>query len=212
MASGIQNGSISVDVSEAAEGTPVTVTAIPAAGYKLEAITVNGTPIEGNTFSMPAANVTVGATFVEKTAVTATYTVASKTNVTVTGTAPARSSATYSSTYNTVCQLTSGNSMTLTLSGYNGATITGLTLSMRSNGSGGGGTLSATCGSSTIASIADSKFNTSNWHGSWSTEYVDVTPAVTETLVDGNVVITIAATANSLYCQSSSATSVPSAL
>ena len=202
VASGIQNGTVSVSAAQAAAGDTVTVTATPASGYKLEAITVNGSPITGNTFTMPAAAVTVSATFVESTAVTAIYTVASKTNVTVTGTVPAGSSATFASTYNTLCQLTSGNSMTLTLSGYNGATITGLTLSMRSNGSGGGGTLNATCGNATIASIADSKFNTANWHGSWSTNYVDVNPTVTATTIDGNVVITIAATANSLYCRS----------
>ena len=201
VASGIQNGSVSTDVSEAPEGDTVTVTATPADGYKLEAITVNGTPIEGNTFAMPAADVTVGATFVEKTSVTATYTVASKTNVTVTGTAPAGSSAVYAQTASQVSQATSNNTIRLTLSGYNGATITGLTLSMKSNSNKGAGSLSVTCGDAVIAGIADSKFNTANWHGAWSTNYVDVTPVVTATLVDGTVEILISATENSLYCQ-----------
>ena len=133
----------------------------------------------------------------------ATYTVASKTSVTVSGTTPDGSSAAYSQTYGTVSQATSGNSMTLTLSGYEGTTITGLTLSMKSNSKGGAGSMSMTSGGATLASISDSSFNNANWHGSWSTSYVDVTPNVTATTIGNNtVVITIAATANSLYCQS----------
>ena len=62
-----------------------------------------------------------------------TYTVSSTSEVTITGSAPKGSSATYSSTYNTKCQLTGGEKMTLTLSGYAGKKITGLTMSMKSN-------------------------------------------------------------------------------
>ena len=102
--------------------------------------------------------------------------------------------------------------MTLTLSGYKGATITGLTLSMRSNTSKGAGSLSMTSGSDTLASIADSKFNTANWHGAWSTSYVDVTPTVTATTIgDNTVIITIAASTSSLYCQSFTITYEPPA-
>lgn len=57
------NGTLSVDKTEAAEGETVTVTANPATGYELEAITVNGTAITGTTFEMPAEAVTVAATF-----------------------------------------------------------------------------------------------------------------------------------------------------
>ncbi len=133
-----------------------------------------------------------------------TYTVASKTSVIVSGTAPDGSSATYSQTYaNAAGQATAGNSMTLTLSGYVGTKITGLTLSMKSNSSKGAGSMSMTSGGATLASIADSNFNTANWHGSWSTAYVNVTPNVTATTIGNNtVVINIAASANSLYCES----------
>ena len=135
-----------------------------------------------------------------------TYTVESTSKVNVTGTAPEGSSATYASTYNTKCQLTNGNSMTLTLSGFEGNKITGITLSMRSNKSGGKGSLTAVAGTTTIASIADAAFNTASWNGAWSTEYVDITPKLTKDNYsikkDENVVITIAASANSLYCQS----------
>lgn len=57
------NGTLSVDKTGAAEGETVTVTANPATGYELEAITVNGTAITGTTFEMPAEAVTVAATF-----------------------------------------------------------------------------------------------------------------------------------------------------
>lgn len=136
---------------------------------------------------------------------TVTYTVASATSVTVSGDAPEGSSATFNNTYtNNKQQMTSGNSQTYTLSGYDGCAITGIKLSMKSNASGGGGSLSVKAGSKTIASIADSKFNTASWNGNWSTSFVDIKPTVTETLVGAgeDVVVVIKASANSLYCQS----------
>lgn len=135
---------------------------------------------------------------------TVTYTVTSSSAVSVSGEAPTGASATYQSTYNTKCQLTNGNSMTLTLSNYAGVKITGLTMSMKSNSSKGAGNYSMNVGNTTISSIATAKFNTASWNGAWSTSYVDVTPSVTATTVgaDKNIVITIAATENSLYCQS----------
>ena len=67
---GIENGVITTDVAEAEEGATVTITATPAEGYKLESISVkNGEEdVEvsaENTFVMPAAPVTISATFVE---------------------------------------------------------------------------------------------------------------------------------------------------
>lgn len=135
-----------------------------------------------------------------------TYTVESKSSVSVSGDVPTGATATYSSTYSTMCQLTKGNSMTLTLKGFAGNKITGIKMSMKSNKSGGAGSFSAKVGETTISSISDAKFNTTNWYGEWSTSYIDVTPAmslpykVIETNED--VVIKIEATANSLYCQS----------
>ena len=66
VAEGIENGAIAVDKAEAVAGETITVTATPADGYELEAITVNGEAIEGNTFVMPAVAVTVAASFKEK--------------------------------------------------------------------------------------------------------------------------------------------------
>ena len=137
---------------------------------------------------------------------TVTYTVTSKTAVSTSGTAPEGSSATYAQTYSTACQATSGNSFTLTLSKYEGYIIKGITLSMKSNASKGAGNLSVVAGSETIASIANANFNTASWYGSWSTTYVDVEVSMTNESYtikkDENVLITINATANSLYCQS----------
>lgn len=137
---------------------------------------------------------------------TVTYTITSKTAVSTRGTAPSGSSATYSQTYSTTAgQMTSGNSTTLTLSGYEGTTITGITLSMKSNSSSGKGSLSVTVGSTNIASISNAAFNNASWYGSWSTSYVNVTPTIStsyEIQSGENVVITINATANSLYIAS----------
>ena len=134
-----------------------------------------------------------------------TYTVSSSSAVTDDGNAPEGSSATFKNTYTSnKVQLTKNNSMTLTLSGFAGNKITGIKLSMKSNKSSGAGNFSATVGATTISSIATANFNSANWAGKWSQTYVDVNPAVTATEVgaDEDVVIKIAATANSLYCQS----------
>ena len=71
VAEGITNGTVTVDKTEAAEGEEVTVTATPADGYELDAITVTGktsnqavTVTEGK-FTMIADAVTVSATFKE---------------------------------------------------------------------------------------------------------------------------------------------------
>ena len=82
VATGIENGTIKVDKVQAFEGDEVTVTATPAEGYALDAITVmNGeTPVEltDGKFIMPAAAVTVSATFValDMTTLDATITAA----------------------------------------------------------------------------------------------------------------------------------------
>ncbi|MCR5165733.1 MAG: hypothetical protein K6C13_00720 [Oscillospiraceae bacterium] len=47
------------------KGATVTLTATPADGYSLKNFTVNGEAITGDTFEMPAGNVTVGAEFEE---------------------------------------------------------------------------------------------------------------------------------------------------
>lgn len=138
---------------------------------------------------------------------TAVYTVASVTSVTTSGVAPEGSSATFKNTYSTQDQMTSGNSMTLTLSGYQGCTITGLKLSMHSNSKKGAGTFSTVAGSTSIASVsAATTFDKWYDNKSFGTDYRDVTVELTnnsyEIKNNENLVITITGTANSLYCQS----------
>ncbi len=57
------NGTVTADKATAQMGDTVTVTATPDTDYELSKITVNGTAITGNTFTMPAENVTVAAEF-----------------------------------------------------------------------------------------------------------------------------------------------------
>ena len=141
---------------------------------------------------------------------TVTYTVSSTSAVTTSGTAPSGSSATFKNTCSTKKQLTKGDKMTLTLSGYAGQKITGLTLSMKSNTNKGAGYLDVKAGTKQLAAIGSStnglKFNDPAWNGKWSTSYVDVkVPLLVDTYIiknDEKVVIVIGATANSLYCES----------
>ncbi len=57
-----ENGSVSAVPTSATAGTTITVTAAPADGYELDKVLVNGVE-KDLTFEMPAANVTVTATF-----------------------------------------------------------------------------------------------------------------------------------------------------
>ena len=67
IAAGIENGSVSADPASACEGATITLTFTPALNYHLSAWTLNGEAqdIAENTFTMPAAAVTVSATFAE---------------------------------------------------------------------------------------------------------------------------------------------------
>jgi len=138
---------------------------------------------------------------------TVTYSVTSTKAASSDGTAPTGSSATYSQTYGTAAQATSGNSMTLTLKGYEGKTITGITMSMHSNSSKGAGKFSVVAGSTTLASIG-SATNFTLWYNniSYGSAYRDVKVTLSnDSYVVGkseNVVINIECTTNSLYCQS----------
>ncbi|MBQ8572025.1 MAG: chitobiase/beta-hexosaminidase C-terminal domain-containing protein [Ruminococcus sp.] len=136
-----------------------------------------------------------------------TYEVTTATSVTTTGTAPEGSSATFKNTYtNNKVQVTNGKSMTLTLSGYAGYKITGITMRMKSNQSSGSGNFSMKAGTTLLSSISNATFKDAAWNGAYTQDFVDVTPTMSNAdyaIANGeNVVITIAATVNSLYCQS----------
>ena len=138
---------------------------------------------------------------------TATYTPTSASAVSTTGTAPEGSSCSYAQTYNTKCQATSRNSITYTLSGYDGCTITGLTLSL-GKAKNGAGTYSMTINGVQKASGSD-------FNGTYSSGE-DSSPTVTQTLVGNsqNIVVTItntstASKSNSVYCYSITLTYTP---
>ena len=77
----ITNGTVTADPTEAAEGATVTLTATPATNYNFDSWTVKDASnadvvVSGNTFTMPASNVTVSASFIEKSKYTITWNVA----------------------------------------------------------------------------------------------------------------------------------------
>lgn len=138
-----------------------------------------------------------------------TYTISAKNTLTTTGTAPAGSSATIAETYGTSKQMTNGNSQTLTLKKYEGYKITKLVLSMHSNKSAGSGKLAySTDGGSEYVYLVGSEssgvqFNNAAWYGGWTQEYVNVTKSDLDIICGAaDVIIKIAATANSLFCES----------
>ena len=80
IADGIENGTVEADPTEAYEGDKVTLTITPAEGYELDALSVkNGEDdvevAADYTFTMPAAAVTVSATFKEAAPAPTTYAV-----------------------------------------------------------------------------------------------------------------------------------------
>lgn len=62
----VTHGSITASPVSGVSGTTITLTGTPDTGYELDYFTVNGVAIVGNTFTMPAENVTVGAVFKEE--------------------------------------------------------------------------------------------------------------------------------------------------
>ena len=136
---------------------------------------------------------------------TATYKVSSSSAVTTSGTTPSGSSASYSQTYSTKGQITSGKNAILTLSGYNGKVITGITLNMKSNGSSGAGNFNAVAGATTLASTSG-QFNSWYDNDSYGTSYRDINVSLTnDTHIIGSdetVTLTITGTTNSLYINS----------
>lgn len=59
----VKNGSIKLSKSEASFGEMIDVTVIPSSGYELDTISVNGSPIDGKSFKMPAQATTINVTF-----------------------------------------------------------------------------------------------------------------------------------------------------
>ena len=75
-----QNGTVTADKTTAAANDTITLTITPASGYQVQAITVtdvdnNPVTVTNNSFTMPAANVTVTVTFIAESVQPTTYTV-----------------------------------------------------------------------------------------------------------------------------------------
>lgn len=135
---------------------------------------------------------------------TVTYTIKSTSSVTTSGTAPTGSSASFSTTYTNMNQLTKGNSHTFTLSGFDGCTITGLTVNCKTNASSGVGSYTLTINGSQKGTLSISKIGDS---------YQNKTMTVTSTKVNSGTNVTFVGncTTNSLYTNSITITYTPAA-
>ncbi|MBO7529554.1 MAG: InlB B-repeat-containing protein [Bacteroidales bacterium] len=161
--------------------------------------------LDGDILTVPAYAITIGGSVED---VKAIYTVVKPlTTITVSssGICPDGSTANYETTYSTLGQLTADNSMTLTLSGYQNQIVKKVVLNMKSNAKSGAGSLSVVAGTTTLKSFEACAFSDDNWNSSYTTTYTDVEITMSNSTYkiedDENLVITIAATENSLYCQ-----------
>ena len=133
------------------------------------------------------------------------YTVASTNSVEVSGNAPDGSHAHYerSGTTGKKGQMTSGNSTTLQLDGWDGLVIDSVVLSMCSNSTQGAGSLHMQIGERSVWEIADTDFASANWNGSFSSAWVDIRQNITQKVgYEERVTIRIKASKNSLYINS----------
>ncbi len=106
--------------------------------------------------------------------------------------APDNVTASFSTTYSSTSQLTSGNSMTLTIKGLTSAVvITGIQLYIRTNANSGNGTATATMNGNKFATYT---------YDFVSNNYRDVDMSTTPTVGSGDLVIKISCTKNSVYC------------
>ena len=108
--------------------------------------------------------------------------------------APTGAKASLSTTYTNANQMTKDKSQTLTLSGFDGCTIKGVTVHVKTNASSGGGTGTLTINGNEKGALAAT--------GTIGGSFTDKTFTVTPTTVNesGTVVIVLKATANSFYC------------
>ena len=115
--------------------------------------------------------------------------------VATTGTAPAGSECTWTTTYTNSNQLTGGKTMTYTITGFDGKTITGLTLSVKTNASKGTGSVSMKHGSTEFGSYEIPVLGST---------YLSKDATVTATTIGTGETVTveISADVNSVYCQS----------
>ncbi len=110
--------------------------------------------------------------------------------------APVGATASLTTTYTNANQMTKSNSHTLTLSGFDGCTITGVKVHVKTNGSSGGGSGTLTINGSSKGTLAST--------GVIGGTYTDKAFSVTSTTVGTGktVVVKLTASANSFYCDS----------
>ncbi len=113
--------------------------------------------------------------------------------VATTGTAPAGSACSWTTTYTNSNQLTGGNSMTYTITGFDGKTITGLSLHLKTNASKGTGTVSMKHGATEFGSYTIPVLGST-----YSMKDADVTATTIGT--GETVTVEISASVNSVYC------------
>ena len=125
---------------------------------------------------------------------TATFTPSSRSAGTLSG-APTGATATYYNSYNNATQITNANTATLTLSGFDGCTITGVTINMKKSSKGTSAKINVT--------VNDNTKLVNNYTQSLTTTAGDkvMTLANTTTSVgaDKTIVITVYANASSAY-------------
>lgn len=137
-----------------------------------------------------------------------TYTIRGIDAVEITGgQAPQLSSADYSQSGNTLGKMSAYESTTLVLSGYEGNTIKKLVLKMHSDKKQGAGGLDVKVADRRICQIPSGcTFNSNWWFGTYFNYFVDVTPAMRDTLYEikegQDVTIHIMASQNNLYLES----------
>lgn len=115
----------------------------------------------------------------------------------------------YVQTNNRKSQLTQDNSLSLSIQHLPASAIQAVTLSMRSNKSGGAGSMQLTCGGTPVWSIADAPFASDAWGGNNQGEYMPISHTFTPAIRAGDIMLTITASANSLYFESITITYLP---
>lgn len=127
---------------------------------------------------------------------TLTFVQTSSSAGTLSGDVPSGVTATFSNTYSTKDQLTNGNRMTLTLSGWaETTTIKGVTLEVKNNKYSGNGTATVTIGQTTLGTLSITGLGNT---------YQEKALTITETQTTSNLVIYIECPSgknnNSVYC------------
>ena len=124
---------------------------------------------------------------------TATFTPSSRSAGTLTG-APDGASATFYNSYSNANQITNNNTQTLTLSGFDGCTITGVSLNMRRSNGGTSARVTVAVGETNLQS--GTNINLSTTANDYNVTLANTTTSVGE---DENIVITVKANASSAY-------------